>query len=348
MPAVGDDAQWPGVLDRISELVGVEQTFLLTDRHDPKMPSAIASGGTDPEALRLFLDYYSSINVFAEPADRTFRAGETRFSHWVVADSDLERTEFYQDFFRRFGMYYSFGVKIAMPEERSLYLSCQRSKNKSSFTQDEGHILQSLRPHLQRAFQLQQQMVAARDERDGLLASIGAFGHAVFGLDRAGRVTFCTEQAKQAVRMASVLEVREGRLRCVLQGQGEMMQKMVESLGKSDGAKMVSKTLSRANGDPMQVTVSGLPDSSGTLVYFYDPAMTPPSRTQVLVDLFRMTPIESRLCQALLCGLNVQDAADMLRITPSTCRFHLKSIFTKTGVRRQPELLLLLSSLPAM
>jgi len=59
-----------------------------------------------------------------------------------------------------------------------------------------------------------------------------------------------------------------------------------------------------------------------------------------------LTPAESRLADLLLQGYEVRAAADHLRTTLETTRFHLKRVLAKTGTRRQAELMRLMLSLP--
>lgn len=59
---------------------------------------------------------------------------------------------------------------------------------------------------------------------------------------------------------------------------------------------------------------------------------------------FGFTGAEMRLVTALYEGCSVPDAADRLGVAPTTARSHLQSVFAKTGVRRQGDLLTLLSN----
>jgi len=45
-------------------------------------------------------------------------------------------------------------------------------------------------------------------------------------------------------------------------------------------------------------------------------------------------------------GLTVEEIADRINVTVGTARFHIKRIFTKTGSRRQTELIKLMLTLP--
>jgi len=58
---------------------------------------------------------------------------------------------------------------------------------------------------------------------------------------------------------------------------------------------------------------------------------------------FGLTPSESRLAVRLASGLSLREAAQALGISYQTVRTKLKFVFQKTGVRRQAELILLLT-----
>ena len=55
-------------------------------------------------------------------------------------------------------------------------------------------------------------------------------------------------------------------------------------------------------------------------------------------QLFQLTPAETMLAIQLANGLSLEEAATELNIRRNTARAHLRSIFSKTGVRRQTEL----------
>lgn len=52
----------------------------------------------------------------------------------------------------------------------------------------------------------------------------------------------------------------------------------------------------------------------------------------------RLSPQETRIALHLIDGGTVASAAEAMSLAESTVRTHLKSIFAKTGVRRQAEL----------
>jgi len=69
---------------------------------------------------------------------------------------------------------------------------------------------------------------------------------------------------------------------------------------------------------------------------------------ELLRSHFGLTPAEAKLTLRLVAGDKLQSAAVKLDICYETARGHLKNIFSKTGARRQTELVvLIMTALPA-
>lgn len=75
-----------------------------------------------------------------------------------------------------------------------------------------------------------------------------------------------------------------------------------------------------------------------------------PSRPNevLLAALFGLTPAEARLASAMLTGCAANEYARQAGVGVVTVRSQLHSIFVKTGVRRQAQLVALLSKVPAL
>jgi DNA-binding CsgD family transcriptional regulator len=64
--------------------------------------------------------------------------------------------------------------------------------------------------------------------------------------------------------------------------------------------------------------------------------------------LYGLTPSEERLASLLGAGSSLADAAETLSIRLSTARGVLKSVFAKTGTRRQASLVNLILTAPGL
>jgi DNA-binding CsgD family transcriptional regulator len=90
------------------------------------------------------------------------------------------------------------------------------------------------------------------------------------------------------------------------------------------------------------------PGAPAAAVFVSDPEVPLDSNQQHLRELYALTVVEARLAAWLAQGKSVNQAAVAMGITVNTARAYLKRIYDKTGVRRQPELVRILLSLPRL
>jgi DNA-binding CsgD family transcriptional regulator len=69
---------------------------------------------------------------------------------------------------------------------------------------------------------------------------------------------------------------------------------------------------------------------------------------ELLAALFGLSPAEARLARAVLTGCTASEYARRAGVRVATIRSQLHSIFVKTGVHRQAQLVALLSKVPAL
>ena len=285
--------------------------------------------------------------------------GAVRYSHWAVPDVEFEKSEFYCDFFERHNMRYSRGLKVPLGELPSAYFSCQRSKSNGPFAEREGLVYETLMPHLQRALTLYWQMIQMQSKVLGLETALDSLEHAVFGLDRNRKVVLSNRGAEVIVKAGDALHLSNGILSSIFPEQNRRLQVALSGAvaagnGRnltSEGALLIDRKSQR---NPLRITVtpflSPVPSSSAqlaALVFVSDPASRPQSRAATLRALYTLTPAEARVADLLLQGREMQEVASGLGLTLETARFHAKRVLSKTGTRRQTELMRLMLSLPS-
>ena len=107
--------------------------------------------------------------------------------------------------------------------------------------------------------------------------------------------------------------------------------------------------INRENKRPLILNTVALPASSDdgtqTVLMLLDPEIAPEGNSFALQRIFRLSPAEARLALSLASGATLAEAAEAYGVCVATARAQLKAIFQKTGVRRQVELVLLISRL---
>jgi hypothetical protein len=139
---------------------------------------------------------------------------------------------------------------------------------------------------------------------------------------------------------------RDGRL-LVADRSAQKQLSELEALVRRGGAGGVVR-LQRPSGKPAYaVLVAPLPASEdillptrrrGVLIAIHDPDRRPPGSAQRIAQLLFVPIGAAKVIEALLNGVDLKDYAQQEGISPNTVKFHLKTAFNSTGVRRQTDL----------
>lgn len=352
--AVDRPELWPEVAERIASASTGESTALFA-----RFPtdSVIGLARFQSGSFEEYADYYSNVNVWMNRCDERFPESTVRYSHLVIEDSELEATEFYADFLRRWKMYYSFGIKVPLGDHPAAYISCQRPKAKGPFEEIDGVIYQTLLPHLQRALMLHFKLSQADARTRGLEGALEAFSHGVLGLDRNGRVIFCNLPADVVLRSGHLLRISKQMLVAADKTQNARLQALISgatAAGAGFGLSAGGWIALEDNDARLSVAISpirsplpGYPGHLAALVYLTDPATKPLTKAEALRALYGLSPSEARVADLLCAGLDAKEISNHLGMTLETARFNVKRILKKTGTRKQSELVRMMLSIPA-
>lgn len=83
------------------------------------------------------------------------------------------------------------------------------------------------------------------------------------------------------------------------------------------------------------------------LLVLHDPNSRPQPIQETLCQIFSLSPSEARVATAIGSGETVEEAAIRFGVSVNTVRAQLKQVFSKLGVRRQSELVSLLTRIGA-
>ena len=91
-------------------------------------------------------------------------------------------------------------------------------------------------------------------------------------------------------------------------------------------------------GQWVTLRASALPNESGAKVVVFIEPSRPLEIASLIVRAHGLTRREGELVRLVLSGLDTEQIAESLGISPYTVQDHLKSIFDKVGVRSRKEL----------
>jgi len=257
-------------------------------------------------------------------------------------------SEFYNEWWKPQGMDIALGANLLIEGPVSMVASVYRPASRSAFSgTDTARFLQLL-PHLQRAMQLRQRLASAEMGKADFRAALDALDKPALMVDRRARVLYANRRA-EALISGHVLPVSgDGRLSAWKAGETSALHRLVfDTFAGGAGGKVA---LHRPDGRPVTLLVSALHRSHSvlatpsSLILVDDPdqlAAREPDAGLLRAE-YRLTNSEVRLVAALLGGAKLRVAAGDLGITFATARTHLASVFQKTEVHSQAELVRLL------
>ena len=172
------------------------------------------------------------------------------------------------------------------------------------------------------------------------------------GLDEDGRSLFANDAARRMSAQDDGLALdRSGRLYAADRAANQRLAELQRDVaaGGSGGLARIA----RPQGKPAYVVLvaplargEGLDGQRrrGTLFVIHDPLHRVPPMPQLVAELFRIPLGSATLLAALASGEELNAYAERAGISMNTVRFHLKTAYARTGVRRQSDLVRLITA----
>lgn len=337
---------WHGVVTDVAKAFG-EQGGILYE-FDARLRQSQVFGSTpvDPAMLAQYEQYYGSVDALHHRVVRepTLKANAT---HNLIRDSDLERSEFYSDYFRHLDFFYAMGTIVRRNAGRATLFGVQRNRRRGHFDSREFKTMEMLARHVDRSLEIAERIQrAARPSLDSANTGFVLF-------DASGKAVFATNTAERLLQMAGI-GLDAGRLGAV--GHiGNRLALLLQTLtqaanaGTATGAHLDIDLPSGARLSLLGMTEAGglgIPGIDRLACLIVELHTQPHDRAEILRQRYRLSAAETALAIALAEGQTLRDIAEGRRISVNTLRVQLQAIFAKTSCHRQSELVGLVLRLP--
>jgi len=353
-----DAGQWvPFVADLAGELRSVGSLYV----HDPRLPRLgfVAEHGIAEATVAAYRARYCACNVvlprlLALPE----MAVATRSD--VMADAELEGTEYYADWARPNGLHHSLSSVLLHRPDAEIMLSFFRPHGDPEYGGADRRLLAGLASHVRRAARLSLTLAEAHAAPSPGLEGLDHLGLAAFVVDRHGRVHGLNgEAARLASPTAWAAAGGGSAVRVVLDRLTVAEPRAAERLARAiplaaDGGRGDSVIVRRAGRPPLSMLVVPLARGRGgmagvtraVLVLVHDPERRGLPPAAHLARVHGLTPAEGRLLAALAGGARLSDYADEAGLSIHTVKTQLAALFRKTDTARQADLVRLVLSDP--
>lgn len=335
--------KWQGVLDRLAEMADAEGTLLFAA--GPGAPRWISSN-----AIQATMAEWTQSKWYLDNprGQRLVPINEPRFltDFDALTIEEIDASDFYTDLLRPRGLGWCVGTAIRSPSGDTLVFSIEKAHRKGPVPRAVAEKLDRLRPHLARAALLSGRL--GLDRARTAVATLEMIGLPAAALTGNGRII-----SANAGLLACAPGIRVGAGNFVqfesASAQALFMAAIANLSGPQIGLGRSIPVGGKRGEPPFVVHVIPLRGAeldvfTGALWIIFVTPVVPNSSPapELLQALFDLTPAEARLASQLTEGKSIEQVALMNGLSHNTVRTHLKSVFAKTGVQRQAELVSLL------
>jgi DNA-binding CsgD family transcriptional regulator len=160
--------------------------------------------------------------------------------------------------------------------------------------------------------------------------------------------------AREILKTESAVKVQEGKLCPISVAHQRVLVEGLADLCSGRQRRPVAFSISRVGQQPVSVVIISddekVKDNSGVYgsatVFISDPELRTAPSSEIISQLFGLTPAEATVASALTTGLQPSKIARSLQLSIFTVRNHLKRLYSKTNTTNQHELLHLLLQTP--
>jgi DNA-binding CsgD family transcriptional regulator len=351
-------SSWPSALQAITDVFDDVGTVLLWSRDDggygtivsPKLAAAQA----EFQEKWWRHDIRSARGL--EHAYLTTRLEACTDRH-IVTPEEIETHPIYTQFLVPHGLGWFAAISISPDPSIHVWISVQRAKAKTPYTDDELETLTRLARHAERSLRLGVRLFDAELAQLGLADALARVGIGVFALDSLQRVMFSNPAADAL--LGDGLRLVNGRLAVAGQRERRALDAAIEKTSRAASTDNAAPLLIHRERSDRPLALYVLPIADGALdnaaarfltsaraiVLVIDPTTEVSIDPALVRDLMGLTLGEARLAALVGTGLAPRTAAEKLGISEHTARTVLKNVYAKTGVSRQSELAVLLTKL---
>lgn len=340
-----DEAGWVTCLESIRKILGGNYASLIVRTETTEDIGLIVSAGNDQPNLDPGNPYIAMSPFTGMKPDQVVTMGD------VLPEKEWRASAYYLDYCKPQGVFHVMAADIATRNGGVYGFRVTRPETSPDFSPADRDFCSLLVPHIKRALNLHLSINQDRKVSNLYSHAMAQLMVGVVVLDQDGLLIECNPAATAILALKDGLSVAGKQLEASYANDNRKLQGLVRDALIHPHASRLALTqaisVSRPSGklswglivqsiSSDQWTEGKQRPSVAVFVRDTEGKVDPPVR--LAQQLFHLTPAETALAIQLANGLSLEEAAEMLSIKRNTARAHLRSIFSKTGVRRQTEL----------
>ncbi|WP_249149293.1 helix-turn-helix transcriptional regulator [Bradyrhizobium manausense] len=336
---------WAGALDSIARAGGASGVVLMHNRNR-KLVAAVANNEIK-EAVGQYLVGDAPKNSRQLRVSHDIGSG-FRIDQDDYRPEEIARDPYYQEFLRPIGFGWHANARISMEDSDEIAIGFKRDLKRGPYEDSDKQTLNLILPHIRSAARVTQYVFEA--ETRGLVRGLLGRGNPVLEFDSWGRVR---REHGKFEKSSGPLQIALGRARTADPSEQRKFDEVVLRAANDRqmpggilihdriGNRFIFQVLpvcGRARDVFHATTAVGL--------LIHQPRRHAISFNRDLaIQLFGLSAREAEVVGLICQGRSLREISSTLSVVPDTVRYHLKSVFEKTGTNRQIDLVALFAGL---
>ncbi len=352
-----EPALWSEFMQRLVDVMGCRSARLLVMNRQADVVERSFKVAIDDHYHQQYVDHYVNHcpwrpELRSKPTGRLY----STYLDFSCPQKEFQKSEFYNDWAKPQDIAHGICGTIHTGRTHTIQLLIQRTAGQNYFNHQETCFVNTLVPHMQRAFEL-----AGRFQQSEAVSSAAEQSALPFMLlGEEGQIHFVSQKAESLIAAEPSLDISQQCLSSTNHRFSTQLTTLIQTVISSSNGEWHTTggtlLLPRQGRTSLTITVTPIGRNkketlfpfqhSFAALFFYDPEAEISLRRDLLESHYGLTPAEAEVAKRLAQGNDLAHIASHNRTTLHTVRNQLKSIFAKTGTSRQAELVSRLLSGP--
>jgi DNA-binding CsgD family transcriptional regulator len=313
--------------------------------------------GGDPQYNQLYWDKYVGLNPFTSAAGH-FPVGEIYSAADILPLPQFVETPFYKEWMTPQGWGDVLSANLdKSPTSRAVFSVARHARD--GLVDDEmRRRMRLLVPHVRRSAMIGKVINLSKVEAAALADTLDGLQAGMFLVDSCGKLVHANLAGRAMLNEGNVLHAN-GKLVALDSQSDNALREILLAAGRGDTAlaeKRIAVKLTARDGSEYVTHVlpltagarrrAGQPYAAVAAIFVQKVGHDASPALGMLVQQFGLTAAEVKVLIAIMDYGGVAEVASALNLSPATVRTHLRHVFEKTGLRRQADLVKLMTSYP--
>ncbi|NIB38326.1 helix-turn-helix transcriptional regulator [Pseudomaricurvus alkylphenolicus] len=352
---------WKTFLSKFRKMLNSQLAVLTLRPPSPDDPGLLLLDRDDESDIdsnaKAYANEFYAFNPFTNLPPGEVVTLDEHVDHRVFFESD-----YYQNFLHPAGVHQIMGLELVLQNQVHASLHLTRSEEMPTFNEEEKQKVRQLIIHLEHALTIHSELNSIESERSLYDQTVARLNLGIILIDSKLRVVRVNEVAEQLLDNRPDISIRDNKLSLADYTKNKQLRNILTAAleTQKSGEPHVTQALcldDDYSGGAFHLVIrpaqrldwSENQDDPAIVISLSDLTIHTDASLKLLKQLFQITPAEGRVALKLANGLSLDEACEALDIRRTTARAHLRSIYSKTGVARQNQLVsLILRSLAAL